>query len=81
MQSAGNPFSLFFRDEPVESFADAVAQDDAAFARFFNSMLDHGVYLPPSAFEAWFVSAAHGDRELDQIAAAAVVAAEAAAIA
>jgi glutamate-1-semialdehyde 2,1-aminomutase len=80
LQSAGNLFSVFFRDAEVRDFADAADQDEAAFARFFNAMLDEGVSLPPSAYEAWFVSAAHGDRELEQIERAAQVAARAAAV-
>jgi glutamate-1-semialdehyde 2,1-aminomutase len=79
LQSAGNLFSIFFRDGDVRNFADAAQQDEAAFARFFNAMLDEGVSLPPSAFEAWFVSAAHGDRELEQIEKAARAGAKAAA--
>jgi glutamate-1-semialdehyde 2,1-aminomutase len=79
LQSAGNLFSIFFREGDVRSFADAAGQDEAAFGRFFNVMLDEGVSLPPSAFEAWFVSAAHGDRELEQIEKAAAKAARAAA--
>ena len=42
-------------------------QDTAAYARFFHAMLDRGVYLPPSAFEAWFVSLAHGEAEVDLV--------------
>ena len=38
-----------------------------AYARFFHAMLERGVYLPPSAFEAWFVSLAHGDAEVDRV--------------
>jgi glutamate-1-semialdehyde 2,1-aminomutase len=78
LQTAGNLFSIFFIDAPVHSFADAMRQDTEAFARFFHAMLDNGVSLPPSAYEAWFVSAAHGDRELEAIehgAAAAAIAA------
>src|SRR6185295_4167412 len=59
VQSAGTMFSVFFTDGPVRDFEDAQGQDTAAFAAFFHSMLDQGVYLPPSAYEAWFVSAAH----------------------
>jgi glutamate-1-semialdehyde 2,1-aminomutase len=80
LQSAGNLFSVFFREAQVRDFADAADQDEASFARFFNAMLDEGVSLPPSAYEAWFVSAAHGDRELEQIERAAQVAARAAAV-
>ena len=61
MQSAGTMFSVFFTDGPVRDFDDAQRQDTAAFAAFFHAMLDHGVYLPPSAYEAWFLSAAHDD--------------------
>ncbi len=79
LQSAGNLFSIFFRDGEVRDFVDAADQDEAAFGRFFRAMLDEGVSLPPSAFEAWFVSAAHGDREIDRVRRAAAVAARAAA--
>ncbi|MFP4311156.1 MAG: glutamate-1-semialdehyde 2,1-aminomutase [Nitriliruptoraceae bacterium] len=79
VQRAASLGSVFLRAEPVRTFADASDQDTAAFARFFHAMLDAGVSLPPSAFEAWFVSGAHGDRELEAIAAAAPTAARAAA--
>lgn len=79
IQHAGSLFSVFLREDPVRTFADASAQDTAAFGRFFHAMLDAGVSLPPSAFEAWFVSGAHGERELEAIAAAAPAAARAAA--
>ena len=62
MSEAGNLFSVFLgRTEPVRSFADAKEQSPAAYAAFFHAMLDRGVYLPPSPYEAWFVSAAHDD--------------------
>lgn len=77
LQSAGNLFSIFFREGEVRTFADAANQDEASFARFFGAMLEGGVSLPPSAYEAWFVSAAHGDRELEQIARASASAARA----
>lgn len=79
LQSAGNLFSIFFADKEVRTFADAQGQDTKAFAAFFHSMLDNGVSLPPSAYEAWFVSGAHTDRDIEQIAQAAAVAAKAAA--
>ncbi len=79
VQTAGTLFSVFFREAPVRTYADAKAQDTAAFARFFHAMLDAGVYLPPSAFEAWFVSTAHDDDTLDRIAEALPGAARAAA--
>lgn len=67
VQSAGTMFSVFFRDAAVRDFAEASTQDTAAYAAFFHSMLDQGVYLPPSAYEAWFVSAAHDDRAISTI--------------
>ena len=57
-------FGLFFTDRKVETFADAVACDTAAFNRFFHAMLRRGVYFAPSAFEAAFLSSAHGDVEI-----------------
>jgi glutamate-1-semialdehyde 2,1-aminomutase len=77
---AGNLFTVFLgRTEPVMNFADAKDQSTAAYAAFFHGMLDGGVYLPPSAFEAWFVSAAHDDVALSRIANALPAAAQAAA--
>ncbi|MEZ5093138.1 glutamate-1-semialdehyde 2,1-aminomutase [Nocardioides sp.] len=67
VQATGTMFSVFFTDSPVRDFADASAQDTAAYAAFFHAMLDRGVYLPPSAYEAWFVSAAHDDRAVQTI--------------
>ena len=59
---AGGMFGLFFTDAPaVRSFDDVQACDTERFARFFHEMLDHGVYMAPSAFEAGFTSAAHDD--------------------
>jgi glutamate-1-semialdehyde 2,1-aminomutase len=78
---AGNMFSIFFTDIDVYDFAAAKTQDVAAFKAFFHTMLAHGVYLPPSAFEAWFVSAAIDDTAMDVIAAALPIAARAAAAA
>jgi glutamate-1-semialdehyde aminotransferase len=49
-----------------KNFAEAKVSDTRAFARFFHSMLDAGVVLPPSQFEAWFVSAAHDDRVIEE---------------
>ena len=57
-------FGLFFTDRQVETFADATACDVAGFRRFFHGMLKRGVYLPPSAYEAGFLSSAHGDAEI-----------------
>ena len=69
LNTAGNLFSIFFadNDRPMRNFVDARAQDTEAFAAFFHEMLAHGVYLPPSAFEAWFVSAALDDASVNQV--------------
>jgi glutamate-1-semialdehyde 2,1-aminomutase len=64
--SAGSMFGFFFRAEPVRSFADAKESDVALFRRFFHAALARGVYFAPSAFEAAFVSAAHGDAEISE---------------
>jgi glutamate-1-semialdehyde 2,1-aminomutase len=81
LQRTGTMFSLFFTDRPVRDFAGASTQDTAAFAAFFHAMLDQGVYLPPSAYEAWFCSSAHDDRAVDTVLAALPKAAAAAAAA
>lgn len=57
-------FGLYFRDGPVETFAEAMASDTARFNRFFHAMLERGVYFAPSAFEAGFLSSAHGEAEI-----------------
>ncbi|AVG23849.1 glutamate-1-semialdehyde 2,1-aminomutase [Pontimonas salivibrio] len=79
LQRAGNLFSVFFTADEVHNFDDSKAQDTKAFARFFHSLLDHGVSIPPSAFEAWFVSAAHNQDDLQILSDALVPAARAAA--
>ncbi|MEV0582988.1 glutamate-1-semialdehyde 2,1-aminomutase [Nonomuraea sp. NPDC050310] len=78
LQSAGNLFSIFFTDAPVSNFAEAQTQNTAAYRAFFHSMLDSGVYLPPSAYEAWFLSASHDQEALERIAQALPAAAKAA---
>ena len=79
LQRAGNLFSVFFRSEPVTDYSQAQRQDTGAFSAFHESMLDNGVSLPPSAFEAWFVSSAHDDRALQRISDALPAGADAAA--
>ncbi|MCW2491071.1 MAG: glutamate-semialdehyde--aminomutase, partial [Frankiales bacterium] len=81
LQYAGNLFSIFFTDQPVTNFVQAQASRTYRFAPFFHAMLGAGVYLPPSAFEAWFVSAAHDDAAIARIAEALPAAAKAAAAA
>jgi glutamate-1-semialdehyde 2,1-aminomutase len=68
-------------DRAVRDFGEARGQSGAAYSAFFHAMLDGGVYLPPSPFEAWFVSAAHDDGAVDKVAAVLPGAARAAAVA
>ena len=73
-QSVGSMFGVYFRATPPTSFAEVMQCDKERFNRFFHAMLERGVYLAPSAYEAGFVSAAHGPAEI----AATLAAAEAA---
>ncbi len=61
----GSMITVFFCAGPVVDYASAKASDTRRFGRFFHAMLERGVYLPPSQFEAAFVSLAHGDAEID----------------
>ena len=70
-QAIGSMFGLYFRPAPPTSFAEVMQCDKDRFNRFFHEMLAHGVYLAPSAYEAGFVSAAHGSVEIDATLAAA----------
>ncbi len=79
VNTAGSLFSVFFCDHAVVDHATATRQSTARYAAFFHAMLDRGVYLPPSAYEAWFLSAAHDGEALARIAAAVPHAARAAA--
>jgi len=82
LAEAGNLFSVFIgATAPVRDFAGARSQSSAAYAAFFHAMLNGGVYLPPSPYEAWFLSAAHDDEAVDRIAGALPAAAAAAAAA
>ncbi|MDR0489544.1 MAG: glutamate-1-semialdehyde 2,1-aminomutase [Propionibacteriaceae bacterium] len=71
LQRVGSLMSVFWGEGPAQApvinYAEAQKQDTSIFTRFFHSMLDQGVLLPPSAFEAWFLSAAHGESELDRL--------------
>ena len=59
-------FGLFFSDQgPIRRFSQAMSSDQDRFKLFFHGMLERGVYLAPSAFEAGFVSAAHSDADID----------------
>ncbi|RZQ64290.1 glutamate-1-semialdehyde 2,1-aminomutase [Amycolatopsis suaedae] len=78
---AGNLVSVFFTERPVRNYADAAATQTWRFPPFFHALLEHGVYAPPSAYEAWFVNAAMDDAAFEIIEAALEPAARAAAAA
>ncbi|MDW2265955.1 aspartate aminotransferase family protein, partial [Vibrio sp. 1557] len=66
VNQVGGMFGFFFTDqETVTCYEDVTKCDIERFKRFFHLMLDHGVYLAPSAFEASFTSLAHGSKEID----------------
>jgi glutamate-1-semialdehyde 2,1-aminomutase len=73
-QAVGGMFGLYFRAAPPSNYAEVMQCDSEAFKRFFHGMLERGVYLAPSAYEAGFVSSAHSDADI----AATIAAAEAA---
>ncbi len=79
LNTAGSLFSVFFSDGEVVDYASAQRQSVARYAAFFHAMLDRGVYLPPSAYEAWFVGASHDHEALARVADALPHAARAAA--
>ncbi len=83
IQTAGNLFSVAFgtAETGVRNYADIKGSETFRYTAFFHSMLNSGVYLPPSAFEAWFLSAAHTDEAMERIIDALPAAAEAAAAA
>lgn len=66
VNQVGSMVSLFFTDETVTDFETAVSSDTEMFGRFFREMLDQGVYLPASQFEAWFLSVVHTDDHIHQ---------------
>lgn len=67
-------FTTFFTAQPVIDLTTATSSDTQAFAKFFRIMLDQGIYLAPSQFEAAFVSLAHSDEDIDRTVEAAAVA-------
>jgi glutamate-1-semialdehyde 2,1-aminomutase len=79
VQRAGNLFSFAFAATSPRNYDEVRAQDSYRYAPFFHAMLDAGVSLPPSVFEAWFVTAAHDDAAVDHILSALPGAARAAA--
>ena len=66
VNAVGSVLTPFFTDRPVRSYADATTADTKKYAAFFRAMLARGIYPPPSQFEAAFISAAHGEAELDK---------------
>jgi glutamate-1-semialdehyde 2,1-aminomutase len=64
-QCVGSMFGIYFRDRVPAGFAEVMTSDRDRFNVFFHAMLDRGVYLAPSAFEAGFVSASHGPSEIE----------------
>src|SRR5438552_4618895 len=70
-QSVGGMFGLYFRAVPPSSYAEVMQCDKVAFNRFFHAMLERGVYLAPSAYEAGFVSAEHSEADIETTIAAA----------
>ena len=71
INALGSLMTPFFTDRPVRDYASATSADTAAYGRFFRAMLNRGIYLPPSQFEAWFMSAAHTPRDIKRTIAAA----------
>ena len=70
LNRVGSMLTLFFTDQKVKNLAAAQSSDLARFRRFFQDLLAQGIYLPPSQFESWFISLAHGSQELEATVAA-----------
>jgi glutamate-1-semialdehyde 2,1-aminomutase len=66
LNRVGSMLTLFFTKQEVTDFDTAKTSDTQKFTKYFNSMLEKGIYLPPSQFEAWFVSIAHSNEDLDK---------------
>jgi glutamate-1-semialdehyde 2,1-aminomutase len=65
VETVASLLTLFWAPSPPRNYDEARAADGAAFARFFHAMLERGILLPPSPYEAWFLTLAHGDEEVD----------------
>jgi glutamate-1-semialdehyde 2,1-aminomutase len=65
-QRVGSMACLFFTDRPVRNFEDALTSDTKAFGRYYHAMLERGIYLPPSQFEAFFLSGAHSEEDIEK---------------
>jgi glutamate-1-semialdehyde 2,1-aminomutase len=66
VNSIGSLSTIFFAPQPVTNYASAKASDTKLYARYFREMLDRGIFLAPSQFEAAFVSASHTDADIDR---------------
>jgi len=66
LNRCGSMFTLFFTDQAVTDFDSAKTSETSKFSAYFNSMLENGIYLPPSQFEACFVSSVHTDEDLQR---------------
>ncbi|PJA19883.1 MAG: aspartate aminotransferase family protein, partial [Deltaproteobacteria bacterium CG_4_10_14_0_2_um_filter_43_8] len=66
MHRVGSMWSVFFSADEVRNFTDAAACDQARFKSFFHFLLEHGIYIAPSAFESAFMSIAHSDEDIEQ---------------
>ena len=66
VETVASLLTLFWTPSPPRDFDEARSADEAAFARFFHAMLEQGILLPPSPYEAWFLTLAHGEEEIDQ---------------
>jgi glutamate-1-semialdehyde 2,1-aminomutase len=71
INAIGSLSTIFFAPGPVRNYADAKRSDTTRYARFFREMLDRGIFLAPSQFEATFISAAHAPADIDRTIAAA----------
>jgi glutamate-1-semialdehyde 2,1-aminomutase len=71
VNALGSLLTPFFISSPVRDYTSALASNTVAYAAFFRGMLQRGIYPPPSQFEAWFLSAAHSDRDVRKTVAAA----------
>jgi len=65
VQRVGSMISVFFTSQPVVDFAGAQTTNKALFGRVFHALLRRGIYLPPSALEAWFLNASHTEADID----------------
>lgn len=66
VQRVGSMLSIYFAEDPVTNFVEAKASDTAFFGTLFHALLKRGIYLPPSALEAWFLNVAHSRQDIDQ---------------